>query len=62
MTGRRLYDLFCAAHQAERYGARYKDEDGHTRATAMVAWPYLAGSEQRMWNYMARRLKGVKRG
>jgi hypothetical protein len=59
MTGRRLYDLYCDAHRQEQ---RTRFDGGIWFAVnPQVAWPFLTTRDQRMWNAVAPRLKGVKR-
>lgn len=61
MTGRRLYDLYCDAHEDLVHdGWAQAREGGQTRAHRL-AWPALTADDRRMWNRVASRLKGTKR-
>lgn len=56
MTGRALYDRYCST-RIETLGTFWSPTiASNFRAQAPIAWPYLPGSERRLWNALAQRL------
>lgn len=63
MTGRRLYELLCDAHEesGDYWRAPERDDNLLDLPVNLPAWPFLSSVEKRKFTRVALRLKGVKR-